>query len=56
MAPFTVTGEMDETFGNLTLGLDFLASDGKNVRVMYDGQFSDNTASHSFGLKLSVPF
>jgi uncharacterized protein YhjY with autotransporter beta-barrel domain len=56
VAPFTVKGEMDKTFGNLTLGLDFLARDGKNVRVTYDGQFSEHTASHSFGLKLSVPF
>ena len=56
VAPFTVRGEMDETFGNLTLGLNFLASDGKNVRVTYDGQFSDHTESHAFGLKLSVPF
>lgn len=56
VAPFTVSGEMDETFGNLTLGMDFLGSDGKDVRVTYDGQFSDHTASHSFALKLSVPF
>jgi outer membrane autotransporter protein len=56
VAPFTVNGEMDKTFGNLTLGVDFLARDGKNVRVSYDGQFSDHTESHAFSVKLSLPF
>lgn len=56
VAPFTVQGDMDKTFANFSLGLDLLAVDGKSVRVAYDGQYSDNTATHAFSLKLSVPF
>lgn len=56
VAPFTVQGDMDKTFANLGLGMDVIAVDGKSVRVSYDGQYSDNTATHAFGLKLSLPF
>jgi uncharacterized protein YhjY with autotransporter beta-barrel domain len=54
--PFTVKGDMDRTFANLNLGVDFIAVDGKDIRVSYEGQFSDNTTSHAFALKFSVPF
>ena len=56
VTPFTVKGDMDRTFANLNLGVDFIAVDGKDIRVSYEGQFSDNTTSHAFALKFSVPF
>lgn len=56
VTPFTVKGDMDRTFANVNLGVDFIAIDGKDIRLSYEGQFSDNTTSHAFALKFSVPF
>jgi uncharacterized protein YhjY with autotransporter beta-barrel domain len=56
VAPMTASGTMDKTFANLTLGVDVLHSDGKNLRLSYDGQLSARSTSHAFAVKVSAPF
>jgi hypothetical protein len=56
IAPFTVQGETDKTFGDVTLGLDMLRAGGSVLRVNYNGQFSDELRGHAVAVKYSVPF
>jgi hypothetical protein len=56
VSPFTVKGDIDETFADVSLGLDVLKEDGINFRLNYLGQFSDNMKHHSLGFKVTVPF
>jgi hypothetical protein len=56
VAPFTVKGNNDKNYGGLSLGTDFLSAKGLNVRVGYEGQFSNHTNAHGGFLKLSIPF
>nr|NIQ94486.1 autotransporter outer membrane beta-barrel domain-containing protein [Desulfuromonadales bacterium] len=56
VAPFSVTGDVDETFADVSLGLDVLKEDGINFRFNYTGQFSEDMKNHGVGLKITIPF
>ncbi len=56
VAPFTVNGEMDRTFADVTVGVDLLAKDGMDVRLVYAGQFASDTRTNAVAVKLSIPF
>jgi uncharacterized protein YhjY with autotransporter beta-barrel domain len=56
VAPFTVTGEMDENYFDAAAGVDLLSKDGKDLRLVYTGQFGSNTQTNAIALKLSIPF
>jgi hypothetical protein len=56
VAPFTVKGDIDETFADVSLGLDILKEDGINLRLSYMGQFSEDMKHHGLGLKVTIPF
>ena len=56
IAPFTVRGETDKTYGDVTLGLDILKTSGSVLRVQYNGQFSDKVHGHALALKYAMPF
>ncbi len=56
VAPFTVTGDVDETFANVEVGAMFLGSDQVTLKLNYTGQFSGNVRSHGGSLKVTFPF
>jgi outer membrane autotransporter protein len=56
VAPFTVSTETDDTYGDLVLGLEFFRTNGASVRLEYAGQLSDNTQAHAGGVKFQIPF
>jgi hypothetical protein len=56
VAPFTVAGDIDTTFGEVTVGLDFMDVSGAVLRLNYEGRYSSNTEQHGGSLKVLVPF
>jgi hypothetical protein len=56
VSPFTVKGDIDDTFADVSLGLDVLKEDGINFRLNYMGQFSGDMKNHGLGFKVAVPF
>jgi len=56
VAPFTVKTESDDTYADLSLGVDLISSKGANLRFNYSGQFSDDYDAHAASIKLSIPF
>ena len=56
VSPFTVKGDIDETFADVSLGLDILKEDGINFRLNYLGQFSGDMKNQGLGFKVTVPF
>jgi len=56
VAPFMVAGDIDETFGEVTVGFDFLSVSGIVLRLNYEGRFSSNTEQHGGSLKIKAPF
>ena len=56
VAPFTVTGEVDETFGDVEVGALLLKSNKVTLRVNYTGQFNEDVQSHGGSLKVTIPF
>ncbi len=56
VAPFTAIGDIDETFGEVTVGFDFLGASGIVLRLNYEGRFSSNTEQHGGSLKIKAPF
>ena len=56
VSPFTVKGDIDETFADVSLGLDILKEDGINFRLNYMGQFSGDMKNQGLGFKVTVPF
>ena len=56
VAAFTVEGETDKTFTDLTLGIDILRPNSSVLRFDYAGQFSGNVAGHAVSAKYSWAF
>jgi hypothetical protein len=56
VAPFTTSTRADRTYADLSLGIDVLKDKSTVLRVGYAGQFSENSASHGAGAKLSIRF
>lgn len=53
---FTATQEFDDRYIDVTAGLDVLTADGVDLRITYDGRFSDNSSMLSLGAKAAIPF
>ena len=56
VAPFTVTGAIDKNYLDLVAGVDLLSRSGKDLRLVYTGQFGKETQTRAIALKLSIPF
>jgi outer membrane autotransporter protein len=56
IAPFTITSEFDNVALDLSAGVDVLSLGGMDIKLNYDGRFSDDSQMHAGGLKVSVPF
>lgn len=55
-APFEITSSVDEVTADLSVGVDFLATDGMVLRVVYDGRYGEETDEHGGTFKVSTPF
>jgi len=53
---FTVQSAFDTSYVDVAAGVDMLTAAGIDVKLSYDGRFSENSEMHSGGLKASVPF
>ena len=56
LAPFTMEGRMDRTYGDVGLGVDMLTRDGMTFRLSYSGQFSSHSSYNGLSLKLAISF
>lgn len=56
VAPFTTVTDIDQTYLDLSFGVDILRKSGVAVRLDYTGQFSDTSSTRSLGMKFSMPF
>lgn len=54
--PFTTINERDETYVDVSFGLDLIRTNNATLRVDYAGQFSQDSSAHMVGAKLAVPF
>ena len=53
---FTVQGETDRTYGNITVGVDMLKTNDTVLRLYYNGQFSNDVRGHAVTAKYSWQF
>ena len=56
VAPFRITGELDETYLDVALGVDLVRGQDFGVKFEYAGQLSDNTDQHGVQLKFARRF
>ncbi len=56
VTPFTIKSEFDEAYLDASAGLDVLSVDGLEVKLNYDGRFSEDSEMHSGGAKVGVKF
>jgi outer membrane autotransporter protein len=56
VTPLTVTQSLDETLGDVGLGVDLFSAGGMVLRIGYNGQFSSHSATHGGMVKFSIPF
>ncbi len=53
---FTITSEFDKRYLDVAAGVDVLTKDGLDVKLTYDGRFSEHSDMHAGGIKASLPF
>lgn len=53
---FTVESVFDTRYVDIAAGVDVLSASGVDVKLTYDGRFSENSEMHSGGVKASLPF
>lgn len=56
VGPFTINSKFDEAFLDVSVGVDVLSADGLEVKLNYDGHFSNNSEQHDGGIKVGVKF
>lgn len=56
VAPFTIASEFDEVFLDVAAGVDVLSAGGVEVKLNYDGRFSEDSESHAGGAKVGMKF
>ena len=54
--PFQFTSELDKNYFDVATGLNVLWNDALELRLNYDGRFSQNSREHSAGVKLGMKF
>ena len=56
LAPFTLSGEVDETFADVEVGATLLRGDQITIRLNYTGQFNGDVQVHGGSVKATIPF
>jgi autotransporter-like protein len=52
----TSTSEFDDKYVDIAAGVDILTADGVDLKLTYDGRYSENSSELSLGAKAAVPF
>jgi uncharacterized membrane protein YidH (DUF202 family) len=53
---FTASEDFDDKYVDIAAGVDILTADGVDLKLTYDGRFSENSNDLSLGAKAAVPF
>ncbi|MDQ8700066.1 autotransporter domain-containing protein [Hyphomicrobium sp. LHD-15] len=53
---FTIGSEFDKHYLDLAVGVDVLNAAGVDVKLTYDGRFSEHSDMHAGGIKAALPF
>ncbi len=52
----TIGSEFDKRSLDVAVGVDVLNAAGVDVKLSYDGRFSEHSDMHSGGIKAAIPF
>jgi hypothetical protein len=53
---FTIESEFDRVYFDVAAGVDVLNAAGVDVKLTYDGRFSEHSEMHAGGIKAALPF
>ena len=53
---FTASQEFDDKYVDIAAGVDILTADGVDLKLTYDGRYSNESSELSLGAKAAVPF
>ncbi|WP_439542731.1 autotransporter outer membrane beta-barrel domain-containing protein [Hyphomicrobium sp.] len=53
---FTTSQSFDDTYFDVSAGIDILTADGVDLKLTYDGRFAEDSTSLALGAKASIPF
>jgi outer membrane autotransporter protein len=53
---FKTSTEFDDSYVDIAAGVDILTADGVDLKLTYDGRFSENSDLHAGGVKAAIPF
>jgi uncharacterized protein with beta-barrel porin domain len=56
VGPFRIATKTDAVVSNVSTGVDFIAADGAELKLFYDGRFGDLVTEESGGVKVSLTF
>ena len=56
VSPFTITSHFDSAYLDVAAGLDVITTGGLEIKLNYDGRFSDSSELHAGSLKAGVKF
>jgi hypothetical protein len=56
ITPFTIASRFDNMYLDVAAGLDVLTVNGLEIKLNYDGRFSENSEMHGGSLKASAKF
>jgi hypothetical protein len=56
VTPFIVTGNYDQVAADVDAGLIVLTTSGINMKLNYEGRYSENTVQHGASVKVSAPW
>ena len=56
IGPFRIATETDDVVGDVSAGVDVIATNGSSFSVYYDGRFGDTVEAHEGGVKGTLPF
>jgi hypothetical protein len=56
VSPFTITSHFDSAYLDVAAGLDVIMTGGLEIKLNYDGRFSDSSELHAGSLKAGVKF
>ena len=56
IGPFRIVTETDDVVGDVSAGVDVIATNGSSFSVYYDGRFGDTVEAHEGGVKGTLAF
>ena len=54
--PFTIKSNFDDTYLDIGAGVDVMTLEGLDIKLNYEGRFSDDSEMHAGGAKVGIKF